>query len=184
MTDKQNCHAVILIQVPQQFKDLFLDQNIQRRRDLIADKQLWLCDHGCRDGGPLEHAARKLVRIPAVQLLRISQACESHGLDGPLPPLHFRYTTDCQSLLHLPADPAERVEGRHRVLEHHAYILSPDPAQVLLTAGKHLPSIKQNAALLVRLPARHQTADTHCRHRLPASTLSDNAQRLPPLQGK
>ena len=63
MRDEQDREPEALFEVLDLLQDLFLHDDVERRRRLVHDNQLWI--EGQREGNhdPLAHATRELVRI-------------------------------------------------------------------------------------------------------------------------
>jgi len=61
--DKQDRHAELLLQSPQQVEDLCLDGDVEGGRRFVGDQQRRGAGKRHRHHDPLAHAARHLVRI-------------------------------------------------------------------------------------------------------------------------
>src|SRR5262245_60660213 len=101
-------------------------------------------------------------------------------LDGPGPGLRFRHMamgTDGQG--DLPADRKRRIEARHRLLEDHGDAVTPDLPELVLVDLEQIPALEANRAC--RNPpigARYEAHHSQRRNRLPASALTNQAERL------
>ena len=61
--DEEERRAEVPAQVGEDAQDLRLDDDVERRRRLVGDQELWPQDERERDHDPLAHAARELVRV-------------------------------------------------------------------------------------------------------------------------
>ena len=61
--DEQDRHAGLALQVAQEFENLRLDRDVERRRRLICDQEIRSAGERHGDHHALAHATRQLVRI-------------------------------------------------------------------------------------------------------------------------
>ena len=107
--DEQIGQAEFALQLFEQFDDLRLDRDVQRRDRLVADHEFGLHDQRTRDPDPLALPARELVRI-AVQVTRV-QPDALQDLHRAIPDLAApRQPVQTQGLGHDLAHRASRVE--------------------------------------------------------------------------
>ena len=100
--------------------------------------------------------------ILPVYLLRLRQVHVPQGLQGQLPPLSRRQVrVHPQALLHLGPDAHGGVHGAHRLLKHHADVLSLDAAQGVAAAGQQVPPVQQDLPPEGRLLWPQQAGDHH-----------------------
>ena len=74
-----------LAEVAQQFQDLRLHGDVERRGRLVGDQQLRPADQGSRDHHALAHAAGKLMRIVVDAALRRGDADPPQHVERALP---------------------------------------------------------------------------------------------------
>src|SRR5207237_338053 len=79
VTDEQQAHVRLALQVREQGHDLLLGRDIQRTDRLVADEQTGLQDRGAGDADTLALAARELVRVAARELGGGAHAAEHRG---------------------------------------------------------------------------------------------------------
>ena len=115
-----------LLQVLDQLEDLRLDGHVERRRRLVGDEQVRRIDERHGDHHALTHAARQLVRIrvDAAFSRRDADALE-HVDNFALGLLGVHLAVRAHRLDDLVANPVERVQARHRVLEDHGQLVAP-----------------------------------------------------------
>ena len=139
-------HGVLLgfVDFTQQLYDLVLYGHVQGRGGLVRHDQLRLQNHRHGDHHPLAHAARELVGIACVHFLRLPQPYRPESLQHLFPPLRSRQPgVEPQHLLHLPPCPLGRVQGSHRLLEHHGH------------PGSLVAAVKPFITGAARFPQRH-----------------------------
>ncbi len=96
-----------------------LDRDVERRRRLVGDQDLRVAGERHRDHHPLPHPARELVRILVHPPLRRGDPDELQELDRPRARRAPREPeVAVQDLADLAPDGEDRVERRHRLLEH------------------------------------------------------------------
>mmetsp|Transcript_260 Transcript_260/g.402 ORF Transcript_260/g.402 Transcript_260/m.402 type:complete len:233 (+) Transcript_260:238-936(+) len=184
MGDPDNRHAKLLAQLFYQLKDLGLDRHVERRCRLVRDQNLGVASQSNRDHHALTHAARELVRIILKPPFRVGNAHKLQQFDraatrGLLVQPHVL----AQRLHQLETDVEHRVEGGHRILEHH-----PDPgaangAQLVFTDLHQVAVAEQNLAL-ADLGGRHrqQADERHHGDGFARTGLPHNTEQLPGFQ--
>ncbi len=129
--DEDQAGARFPAQPRQQPQDLVLNGDVERGGRLVAQDQRRLAGQRDRDHHALPHAAGELMRERAEPSLGIGDADAPHQLQCPvssLPPgqaeVHLRGLGD------LAADPHDRVERAHRLLEDHRDLGAADLVQL------------------------------------------------------
>ncbi len=177
--DEEDRHAFLCLQGLDQVEDLGLDRDVERRRGLVCNQELRPAGERHGDHHALAHAARKSVRIivdaraggrdpnPVEQPQRFGL-----GLGpGELAVQH-------QSLGDLEADRQDRVQARHRLLEHHGNVVAPYPAHLGLGDLKDVPTVQQHAtADAARIP-RREPQDRQGADALAGAGFADQRHRL------
>ena len=132
MGDEQDRHAEARLQVLEKLENLRLHGDVERSGRLVRDQEIRLVGERHRDHDALALAARELVRIALQPALRIRDAAQGEQLDDPRP---RRPAGDAamqqQDFSELLFDGVERIERRHRLLEHDgdvAAAMAPDLA--------------------------------------------------------
>ena len=104
----------------EQAEHLLLDGDVQGGRRLVGDDERRAAHEPHADHGALPHAARELVGILSGAPLGGRHVDGSQAVDGACVGLRAAHAQVVTAHLgELAADPAGRVEGGHRVLEHH-----------------------------------------------------------------
>ena len=103
--------------------------------------------------------------------------CIEHGQDL-FPALAFgQVGVHAQHFIDLPADRFDRVEGRHRFLEHHSHAGGPHLPQSLLAGSQDVFAVDQNrAAAGGEPPFGQQPHDRKGGHRFAGARFADNAE--------
>ena len=185
MGDEQHGDAGLPVQLFQQLQDLGLDGHIQGRGGLIQQQQTGPGHDGRGDHGPLQHAAGELVGVLPVHALRVRQLHRRQGLQSTAPPLlPGEVRVDPQHLLHLAADDHQGVHGAHRLLEHHADVLSLDLPQQTAIRVEQLHAVQQDLAGEVALLPGQQPRHAHGGDGLAGAGFAHQAQDLPVADGE
>ena len=165
-------------------EDLRLDRHVERGRRLVGDQQLGRARQRHRDHHALAHAAGELVRVRArraraargIPTRSSSSTARSmrRGL-GRCPVVRADLLDD------LVADPVDRVERRHRVLEDHRDLGAADAPQL----ARRSPSSRSCAAeaspaLEARVGRAREPHQRHRGHRLAASPTRRRSRRTSP----
>ena len=133
MRDQDHRGAGLLAHARKHLHHLRLDRHIERRGRLVGNQQIRIVGHRDGDHHALAHAAGEFVRILLVAPFGIGNADQVEQLDDARMDLRARPRDVMQpdGFGDLRADPQDRVQGRHRVLEHHRHRLAADRAHLL-----------------------------------------------------
>ncbi len=127
--DEQHRGFLAPLQVADQFQDLSLRGDIERRGRLVGDQKFRIERKRHRDHGPLPLAAGQFMRIGFCRGNRIGDVHVFEQRLHPRTDLGFReFGMDRKHLGDLVADGAERIERGHRLLKDHR-----DPGAAHLT---------------------------------------------------
>ena len=177
--DEDDRRAEVGLEPPDQLEDLGLDRDVERRRRLVGDQEVGVARERHRDHHPLAHAARELVRVVVDPLLRVGDADGAEQLDRPVAGLRLGAALVRADLLgDLPADPVDRVERGHRVLEDHRDLCAADLAHRVLAELHQVAALVDHLALEHRVRVDDQPHDRHHRDALAGARLADDAQHL------
>ena len=156
--DQQQAHAVLVDEVAQQFQDLLLQHDVERRGRLVGDQQLRLQRAGDGDDDALALAAGQLVRIARQRKFCLGQ---------PDPVEHFSRTVlgvaavgagvPAYAFGDLLADRLDRVQRRHRLLEHHADVVAAQRAHLVFGRAREC-RCRRSARCPRRAPRREAGA--------------------------
>ena len=91
MRNQNQRKVIFFAQTVEEFEDLSLDRDVERRRRLIRNDQRWTANQRHRDHDALTHAARQVMGIIFGALFRIGNRHGLHGLYGASPGFAFRY---------------------------------------------------------------------------------------------
>src|SRR5437667_5377865 len=167
----------------QQFEDLRLDHDVQRRYGLVRDDDLRIAREGHRDHYALSHAAGELVRVFLGAL-----AVDPDELEELPDAFHRRLlvhlVVDDDRLRDLVPDPLHRVQRVHRALEDDRDVLPSDPAQLAFRDfRKVIPNVFDRPVddLAVRWQEAH---DRQGGRRLAAAALPRESEALALTQGE
>src|SRR5690606_25851348 len=120
--DHQYRHAEFGLQVLDEFKDLGLDRDIERRGGLVGNQQGRSADQSHGDHGALPQPAGQLESIGPHGALRIGEANEAQHLGRDLATFRRRgLSVQVQGLGDLVADRVQRAQRGHRLLENDRY---------------------------------------------------------------
>ena len=172
--------AELALQFDDQFEDLRLDGDVERRGRLVGDQHLGIAGERHGDHGALAHAARELVRIFLGALRRLGDAHQVEHLDGALEAcLAVHVAVQDQRLGDLLADGHHRIERRHRLLEDHRDLVAAHAAHLFFAdlqevAAAELDRARDDAARRIgdephQRQRRHALAAARIRPRSPAS---------------
>ena len=166
----------------QQIEDLALHRGVQRGRRFVGDHQIGLAGQRHRDHHALALSARQLVRVggePPRRLVDANAREQALCFLARRGGRHLRVRS--QRPHHLRADGLDRVERRHRLLEHHRQAVAAQGAHLPLREGEQVAAVEHHAATGLRLLA--QQPDQRQRGgRLAATRFADDAGHLPALQ--
>ncbi len=129
---QDHAHVPITLQGAQQSQDLGLHGDVESGGGLVGHEQPRRACQSDGDDHPLAHASRELVRVGAEAFGRGRDAdLRQEGQRRLLRLGPVEVEMDLERLGDLVADPLDRVERCHRVLEDHGDLGSPEVAQVL-----------------------------------------------------
>ncbi len=147
VSDEEHAHVSRSLHLTDQRQDLCLCGDIKSGRRLVRNQYVGL-EHQChRDHRALALSAGHLVRIRAVDRLRVGQMNRGEHVEHALA---ARFA--CPRLMHLdrlldlPSDGQQRVQRCHRFLENHREAAAAQLAQPLLFSGEQVLAFEENAA--------------------------------------
>ena len=127
MGDQQDRAVQPVAQGAQQVEDLGLHRHVQCRGRLVGDQEGRVTGDRLRDHRALALSAGELVRIGVERLERIGQFHHRQQFDRTLLRLGRRNpVVHAQGLYDLRADRVDGVQCRHRLLEDHSDLSTPD----------------------------------------------------------
>ena len=185
MGDQDDRGMGLSLRSTEDFDDLRLDRHVERGRRLVGDEHARVVGDRHRDHRALSHSARELVRVLVDAPLGERHADELEQLDRPLAGGLF---ADLGVMHHdrlrdLIADREHGIERRHRVLEDHRHLPTPDVAQPLLRHLEHVVALEDRlAARDASRRCRDETEDRHRRDALARSRLPHDAEHLAGLE--
>jgi len=178
VADQQQRHAARLDQVADQVEDLALDRDVERGRRFVGDQQVGAAGQRHRNDDALALAARELVRMGVETLRRRrqpdlveqAQRFRARGIGR-------QALVQAQWFGDLAADRVQRVQGGHRLLEHHADPASAQAAHRGVVETEQLGVVEAHRTAGARCVGQqpHQREGVH---RLAAAGLADQADRL------
>ena len=153
MGDEQHPGLLAALQFPHEFQDLGLRCDVERGGRFIGDQQCGIEHQRRGDHDALALAAGELMRIGVDHLLGIRQMHRAHDLQHALAALSLvEVGVNLQHFADLVADPLDRIERGHRLLEHHGHTRAADRAQL---------GVRFRGQLLALQPDR-TGLDLHC----------------------
>ena len=196
MGDEHQRHAVEALQVLHEVEDLGLGGDIERRRRLVGDQELWLADEGHGGHGALTHAATELEGI-AVDSLRRSRDLDAiEHLDGICAGFGLAHpAVQPDGFDNLRSDGVNGAQACHRFLEDHRDLAAPDAAdpaapgierrEVDRLAARPFDgaAVEEHLAADDAARLRHDVEDGAGGDALAAAALADHAERPAPPQG-
>jgi hypothetical protein len=161
--DQDHRRVEVLLQPPDQLDDLRLDRDVERGRRLVGDQHVGIARKRHRDHRALSHPAGELVREVVDARLRVRDADLLQKLDCPpfRRPLVDRLMRP-DRLDDLIADPVDRVQRRHRILEDHPDLVA---AEILHLRVRHLQQVATLVDHLSFEPSVDAPGEPHQRHR-------------------
>ena len=181
--DPYHRHAEPFLQLADQLDNLCLDRHVQRRGRLVGYQQARLADdrHGDHDTLPL--ATGELMRVVGKSRCCVRDAHQFEGLDDTLsrrgathPAVHT------QRLGQLIADIQHRVQRRHRILENHGDVASPQAAQAGFRQLAEIDAVEQDPAARHLARRRNQAHQRQRADRFAATAFTDDGERLAGIQ--
>ncbi len=177
VADELDRHADAHLQFQHEIEDLRLDGHVERGGGLVGNQQLRLAGEGHRDHRALAHPARELVRIGPRPVARRVDADRLQQADRLL----LRRAPGDAAMQHehfgdLPADRHDRVQRRHRLLEHHRHLPAAQPPPCRLRLADQLAPVEADRARDLAGPG-HEPHHRERRHRFAAAAFPDHAER-------
>ncbi len=178
VADQQQRHAQPRLQFLEQFEDLQLHGNVQRRGRFIGDQQLRLVGQGHGDHHALALAAGQFVRVGADALARLRYAHQLEqfqraGTGG----LAAQALVDFQYLVDLLAHRVQRVERGHGLLEDHGDTVATDLAHGFFVRLDQVLPVEMNLSLGVAgQRVGQQAQDGMCGDRLARAAFAHQRQ--------
>ena len=168
------------VEAPQQLEDLRLDRHVEGRGRLVGDQHVRVQRQRHRDHRPLPHPARELVGVGVGSPFGLRDADRVQHLHRQPPGLLVAnpLAVGADRLDDLVADPVDRVEGGHRVLEDHRDPVAPDPSQLGLARVQQLLATQPRGALDPRVRRAGQAEDRLRGDALARARLADDRQYL------
>ena len=162
-----------------ELQDLRLHGHIQRRSRLVGDDQSRSGQQSDRDHDPLTHAAGKLVRIGVEPTFRLGNPNVLQHADATSSPGRLvEIRVELKHLVHLAPDGVDRIERRHRVLEHHGNLAAAHRAQLILALLGKILTVEKDIARFDPAGRVDQPQDREADHRLAATGFADKADDL------
>ncbi len=163
--------------------DLRLDRHVERRRRLVGDQDRRIARQRHRDHRPLPHPAGELMREVVDARLRVRDADLPQKLDrarpcAPLVDLLVRL----DRLDDLLADPVDRVQRGHRVLEDHPELVAAVVLHVAVRDVEQIGSLVEHLALEACVHAARQPHERHRGDALARARLADDPEHLAALE--
>ena len=177
--DEQHARALLTLQLADEFQDLRLGGDIQRRGGLVGDEQCRLEDQRHGDHHALALATGELVRVGGYEPLRVGQVHARHHvqhLDAALGRVPVRVLA--QHFVDLPAAGVHGVQRRHRLLEDHGHACRAGLPQPLRAGAQHILALQQDATRCGAQPRGQQPHHGLGHHRLARAGLTHQAHEL------
>ena len=178
--DEEHAHVVPRLKLPDQLQDFGLHGHVERGRRLVGDQEFRVVGDRHRDHHALPLPAGELMRILLEPRLRLGDAHFLQEVEraGERLLLGQALMQD-DRLGDLAADPIDRVQRRHRLLEDHRDAVAADVEHLPLAELVDARPREQHAAFAgnVRRP-RQELHDGARRHRLAGARFADQRQRL------
>jgi hypothetical protein len=177
--DEDQRHVALGAQVVDEIEDRLLDRHVECGGRLVRDQEAWFAGERHRDHDPLPHSAGELVRVLSHALLRRGDVHLSEQCLGARVGILARHP---EVVLHrlgeLDADPLDRVQRRHRVLEDHRGL---DAEEVLALRLRQLVDVATTDLDRPgpRAVGGEQVDQRAGEHRLARARLADDRDRLP-----
>ncbi len=186
MGNEQHAGFGAALHFPHELEDLRLRGDVQRRGRLVGNQQRRIEHQRRRDHDPLALAAGELVRIGVDHLFGIGQMHRAHDLEHARALLLLvEAGVDLQHFADLVADPLDRIERGHRLLEHHGHAGAADRAQLVVGFGEQLIALQPDrAALDLHRALRQQAHHGLRRHRFAGAGFAHHADDLVGTDGQ
>jgi len=144
VSDEDDGHARLGLQLFHQLQDLGLDGHIQRRGRLVTDEQVRLARERHGNHHPLAHTTRQIVRVDGKALgwLRYAHLLQ-HGDSRFLAlDLAVLWPVEAKHFHQLITHRLHRVERRHRLLKDHRNTVAANLVHLIRRQGEQLLSLK------------------------------------------
>ena len=183
--DQDHRHVALALLAGQQVEDLGLDGHVEGGGGLVGEQELGPAGQRHGDHDPLAHAARQLVGVLVQAPGRLGDADRGEQGDR-VPPGGPAVEVEvvAEALGDLGADPLDRVEGGHGVLEHHGHLGAPQVAPAGAVEGRDVAAAEADGALPDHVPLGQQAHDRPAEHRLARTGLADDAEGPAPVEGE
>ena len=182
--DQEQSHAALRDEIAQEVEDLRLQHHVERRRRLVGDQQFWLQRAGDGDDDALALAAGQFVRIARQREFCRGQADAVEHFARTLFGIRATgFGVPAYAFGHLFADGLDRIERRHRLLEHHADIVAAQRAHLVLGCREDVDAVERDApggARGMRQKPHHRQRG----HRLARAGFADQPHDLAGRDGK
>ncbi len=178
MRDQQQPHAVFDDEIAQQFEDLLLQNDIERCCRLVGDQQFRPQRAGNGDQHALTLTARQFVRIDGERKTRCGKADAveyGSGARFSISPIYARMPAD--AFRHLLTDRLDRVQRGHRLLKHHADVVTAQRAHLIFAGGEDVEPVEDHVPCRPR-GIREQPHDSQGSHGLARSRFADKAHHF------
>lgn len=176
--DHQDGHAHLLLDVPEQFDDLGLNGDVERRRGFIGDQQFWFGGQGHGDHDSLLHAPTELVGV----ILGTSFGCgDAHALQqaNDFGRGGTSRSVKAEGFENLGSDPQDRIERGTGFLEDVADDSAADGSEFGRRHGQNITALQQNPATgIARGRSREEACDAQGGDAFAASAFAHEAQGL------
>lgn len=132
MRNENQAHVAFVLLFFEQFENLSLYRDIERRRRFVGNQHFRVQCQCHRYDDALPHSPGKLVGVVVHSAGGAGDAHSVHHLDGGQSGCPTRHSTvDAVQLANLIADRVHRIERGQRVLEHHADFAADDALALL-----------------------------------------------------
>ena len=178
--DEDHPHAELALQPAQQDQHLHLDGGVERGCRLVGQEEPRIARQRHRDHRALAQATRKLVGIgvePPCGRRHPHQLEQFEGAGAGGAPVAPDMAA--HRLADLLADRVDRIERRHRLLEHHRREPAAQIAELPPRHRQHLPSVDQDLTLDVRRSRQQPQQGAQC-HGLARAGFAEDAEDLAP----
>ena len=181
--DDHDRHVGPFLQLLHQRQDLGLDGDIEGRGRLVGNQQVGFAGEGHRDHHPLFHAAGKLMGKtvdPGFRRRDADHPEQVECLGAGLPAGHAAVLD--QGFGELVADPVERIERGHRLLEDHGDLVAADLLHLRFAFLQQILAIEENPRFRrMEGIGGEQPHQREGRLRFAAAGFANHRQRLPLL---
>ena len=184
VADQQQAHAALGHQAGDEVEHLALHRHVERGGRLVGDQQVGPARQRDGDHHALTLAARQLVRIGVEPARGIGHLHPLQQLQRtPARFVRRQMEVQPQRLGDLVAHRVQRVERRHRLLEHHADAAAAQLAHRRLVETDQLAPVEADRAADLRTLGQ-QAHQRQRGDRLAAAGFTDQAHRLATIDGQ